>query len=48
MSESIDDSDIYIVKDKPCSRCDEHHDDGECGRDNPDPDVLYDEMHTLD
>ena len=48
MSESIDDSDIYTVEDKPCSRCDEQHDNGECGRDNPDPDVLYDEMHTLD
>ena len=36
------------VENEPCPRCDEHHDDGECGRDNPDPDVLYDEMHTLD
>lgn len=34
--------------DKPCSRCDEHHEDGNCGADSPDPDILYDEMHTLD
>jgi len=43
-----DDSDIYTVKDKPCDRCDEHHDVDNCGRDTADPDILYDEMHTLD
>ena len=34
--------------DKPCSRCDEYHDVDNCGRDTADPDILYDEMHTLD
>ena len=34
--------------DKPCSRCDEYHDVDNCGRDSADPDILYDEMHTLD
>ena len=43
-----DDSDVYTVKDKPCGGCDEHHDVDNCGRDTADPDVLYDEMHTLD
>jgi len=43
-----DDSDVYTVEDKPCGRCDEHHDVDNCGRDSADPDVLYDEMHTLD
>ena len=36
------------LDDKPCNRCDEHHDDDNCGADNPDPDILYDEMHTID
>jgi hypothetical protein len=43
-----DDSDVYTVEDKPCGRCDEHHDVDNCGRDTADPDILYDEMHTLD
>ena len=43
-----DDSDVYTVEDKPCGRCDEHHDIDNCGRDTADPDILYDEMHTLD
>jgi hypothetical protein len=34
--------------DKSCFTCDEHHKDGNCGTDSPDPDILYDEMHTLD
>jgi hypothetical protein len=37
-----------LEDDKPCSRCDEHHDVDNCGRDTADPDILYDEMHTLD
>jgi len=41
-------SDTMGADDKPCGRCDEHHDDGNCGADSPDPDILYDEMHTLD
>jgi len=43
-----DDSDVYTVEDKPCDRCDEHHDVDNCGRDTADPDILYDEMHTID
>ena len=43
-----DDTDIYTVEDNPCSRCDEHHDIDNCGRDTADPDILYDEMHTID
>jgi hypothetical protein len=43
-----DDSDVYTVEDKPCTRCDEHHSIDKCGADSPDPDILYDEMHTLD
>ena len=43
-----DDSDVYTIEDKPCGRCDEYHDVDNCGRDTADPDVLYDEMHTLD
>ena len=29
-----------------CEMCDEVHDDGECGLDFPDPDILYDEMNS--
>ena len=36
------------VEDEPCSMCDEQHEEGNCGVDSPDPDVLYDEMHTID
>jgi hypothetical protein len=28
--------------------CDEIHDEGECGVDNPDPDYLYDLMNEVD
>ena len=34
--------------DKPCFTCDERHEENNCGADSPDPDILYDEMHTLD
>jgi hypothetical protein len=41
-------SDTMGADDKPCTRCDEHHGIDKCGADSPDPDILYDEMHTLD
>jgi hypothetical protein len=37
-----------LADEKPCGRCDEYHDVDNCGRDTADPDILYDEMHTLD
>ena len=45
LEEAIEKARIKL-EEETCNRCDERHDDGECGADSPDPDVLYDEMHT--
>lgn len=41
-------SDTIGGDDKPCNYCDEYHDIDKCGTDFPDPDILYDEIHSLD
>ena len=38
---------IKVEAEDPCHDCDEYHGYGECGLDSPDPDVLYDEMHSV-